>query len=360
MSTILIFDDRPEEQDEIIKGLNRKCGKAVEIIAFNDEIDLKEKLSFELHILSWVERVMKDKDVGLVVCDKELGRYRKCKGLSATAVSVVAERKGFPFCVYSRAATEDDRELARFKGLRRWESGEITLDGLGAADWVRQIVDLFQGFEQIKTNYADVAGECKTPAAALATILSHPDSESRIAMYGSGEQTFLKEILPYYDSEKPNIKELQQRMPRILGTWLYLSILRFPGILVNQTAAASYLNISCDDFKKPEVQAYFEKSRYTGPFGELGPWWWRNELDSIIDEADCKDGREYVGKQGVDTSVCDDPDSKERAGYYCMLTQTPVSDDNSCGGISWFPSGSDLARIRKDKFEEITAMVGMY
>ena len=43
-----------------------------------------------------------------------------------------------------------------------------------------------------------------------------------------------------------------------------------------------------------------------------------------------------------------------------MLTQQPLSASNSRGGISWFPSGADLARIRKDKFEQITALVGGY
>jgi hypothetical protein len=43
-----------------------------------------------------------------------------------------------------------------------------------------------------------------------------------------------------------------------------------------------------------------------------------------------------------------------------MLTRFPVSPNNSRGGISWFPSGADLARIRKAEFDQITALVGMY
>ena len=49
-----------------------------------------------------------------------------------------------------------------------------------------------------------------------------------------------------------------------------------------------------------------------------------------------------------------------RAGYYCMVTREPVSEKNSRGGISWFPSGADLARIRKDKFDELAPWVGLY
>ena len=129
---------------------------------------------------------------------------------------------------------------------------------------------------------------------------------------------------------------------------------------MNETAAASYLNIDCADFKKPKVQALFSKAKYVGLFAELGPWWWRHMLDDILDKSDCADGKEFADKNKEKVHSCLDPVSKEQAGYYCMLTKSPVSAENSRGGISWFPSGADIARIRKDKFEEITALVGMY
>jgi len=156
--------------------------------------------------------------------------------------------------------------------------------------------------------------------------------------------------------------ELLRRMPRILGNWLFLSILRFPGILVNKIAAASYLNIQTSAFDRNEIQNHFQSAKYTGPFSdsELGPWWWRAELDVLLGDAGCVDGREYVGKKVGTVQACLDPQSGEQAGYYCMLTQQPLSASNSRGGISWFPSGADLARIRKDKFEQITALVGGY
>ena len=153
---------------------------------------------------------------------------------------------------------------------------------------------------------------------------------------------------------------LYKRMPRVLGKWLFLSVLRFPGVLVNEVATASYLNIDPGDFKKKEVQALFRKGEYKGPFAELGPWWWRRTLDGLLDKSDCEDGRELADKSNIKVRACLDPKSKKQAGYYCMLTRKPVSEENSRGGISWFPSGADLARIRKDKFEEITALVGMY
>jgi hypothetical protein len=286
--------------------------------------------------------------------------YNNLKGLSATPVSAVALQEGVPFCQYSRQAREDKREFARFKRLRQWSAAEISLEGLEPAEWIPQVISLFNGFECIRTAYAKLGSKPGTPAAALAAILGKPASESRIALYGSGEQGFLKEILTFYDPDRPDIDVLLKRMPRILGNWLFLSILRFPGILVNKVAAASYLNIQPSAFDRTDVQNHFRSAIYTGPFSELGPWWWRADLDVLLGDAGCVDGREYVVKKGVAVEGCLDPQSHEQGGYYCMLTQQPVSASNSRGGISWFPSGADLARIRKDKFEQITALVGMY
>lgn len=361
MSAILIFDDTKEERETIAKELRTKLRRGVASIEEFDGSDQPDKgSSYERYLLSWIDKRFASTNIGLIVCDKELGLYSKYPGLSATQISQVAIEKGIPFCQYSRQASEAGREMASFLRLKDWDSDEITLDGPDPQAWVPQIVSLFKGFELIKRSYSGIAKECKTPAAALAAILKRPASESRIALYGSGDQGPMKEILVYYDPNEPNMKVLRQRMPRVLGKWLFLSILRFPGILVNEAAASSYLNIHPGDFKKARVQALFSKGKYAGPFAELSNWWWRHTLDDLLDKAECEDGREFATKSKVKVRACLDPDCEKQAGYYCMLTKKPVSEENSRGGISWFPSGADLARIRKDKFEQITALVGMY
>ena len=362
MNTILVFDDDDNERKELTHALTEACGSEAEIKSFDSDEALGKDASFERHIASWIGSV--GEDIALIVCDKELGRYENLKGLSATPVSAAALQKGLPFCQYSRQPNADSREIARFERLRQWSSEEITLEGSGPDSWATQAAAIFRGFERIRAKYKELGESPGTPALALASILDHPESESRIALYGSGKEGFLKEVFTFYDPEKgkPDMEELCKRMPRILGNWLYLSILRFPGILANQDAAASYLNIDCEAFGREDVQKAFQSARYTGPFCELelGPWWWRSELDALLGEAGWDDGRGYCDKAGTTLGPCLDPQSAERAGYYCMLTRAPVSAGNSRGGISWFPSGADLARIRKDKFEQITALVGTF
>lgn len=360
MNAILVLDDNPEERQQLVEAIRGECSAEAEIIPFDSGDALDEGASFEHHIASWIDGQRAEREIGLIVCDKELGRYDNLPGLSATPVSAVAMQKGLPFCQYSRHANDSAKEIARFKGLQQWSSEEITLEDQDPQAWAAQATALFDGFELIKNRYAELGGKKPTPASALAAILEHPESESQIALYGSGEQGFLKEILTFYDPAQGNIDELLKRMPRILGNWLFLSILRFPGILVNEIAAASYLNIACEAFAGASVQRRFENATYTGPFSKLGPWWWRAELDAMLVEAECEDGRALLAKEMCDVAPCPDPQSGEPAGYYCMLTRSPVSSENSRGGVSWFPAGADLARVVKDKFEQITALIGMY
>ena len=200
------------------------------------------------------------------------------------------------------------------------------------------------------------------PPAGLAAILDEPSAESKLALYASGDQLFLREVFPFYEPEaaQGDARVLLERLPRLLGKWLRLSILRFPGLLVNEKAAASYLNIAVDDFASTEIRELFEPARYLGPFSDLSGWWWREELDLLLGCNSADDGRQYAEQHDHRVDECLDPQDSRRAGYYCMLTREPVSRENSRGGVSWFPQGADLARIRKDRFDTLTSLVGRF
>lgn len=359
MPTVLVIDDREPERDEIVKRLRAPLGDDVTIISFKGEQPASEGESYEHHIAGWIADKLDEHELSLIVCDKELGLYDNLRGLSATPVSSVASDHGIPFCLYSRQADDASRDFAKYQRLRRWSTEAITLEGTTPEDWVIQIASIYRGFRTIAQRYAAVAPD-KAPAAALAEILDHLDAEPRISLYGAGGQGFLMETLAFVDQGELNVDEIRRRMPRVLGNWLRLSILRFPGILVNEVAAGSYLNLDSGSMGDEVLGEAFAPAQYTGPFSDLETWWWRDDLDRILEEADVDDGLALAEKLGIDAKPCNDPQSGERAGFYCMITNTPVSAANSRSGISWFPSGADLARIRKDKFDQITALVGMY
>ncbi len=357
MSRILLFDDAESERNEISQELSRLTKKQAEVVPFSADSAPEKGVTYEQHIERQLSANIDDAPIGLIACDKELGVYDNYPGLSANAISVVARNLGVPFCQYSRHPKATKGEIDRFNTLKRWDSEEITLTGNGSKEWASEIAHLWSGFESIRAEYIKPKIRKLKPAAALATIMGRPDAATRISLYGSGDQSVMTEVFALVEDGDQDA--VTHRMPRVLGTWLRLSILRFPGLLVNKTAAESYLNVSTDDFAKEEVQKFFSDARYDGPFSGIETWWWRDDIEVLLLEADASDGKAFLKTKGVTVEPCLDDETSERAGFYCMITQTPVSRANSKGNINWFPSGADLSRIRNSKFEQITSLVSM-
>lgn len=356
MSVTLLFDDVEENRTEIKAAFNSSDGATLDF--FDDSRELPDSYSYERHIEEQLRETTERIPIRLIACDKELGEYKNYRGLSANAISSVARTLGIPFCQYSRNFGPAERELERFTHLRRWNSEDITLEEDTTEAWGAQIRGFLSGFEMIRNAYADDAIQKLKPARALANIMGRSETATKLSLYGAGDQSVMTEIFAFLGSEV-EAHDMVDRMPRILGTWLWLSILRFPGVLVNSGAASSLLNVDEEDFKRPEVRSMFDATVYEGPFSVLGEWWWREDLEGMVLDAAADDGQSYLKNQGLAVSPCLDNQSGERAGYYCMITNSPVSHANSVGNINWFPAGADLARIQKEKFQEITSLINI-
>lgn len=356
MPRILVFDDDEPTRNEISKKLSQFIEMQADVVPFEDNQVPAEGDTYERHI---ERQLVADQEgqIGLIACDKELGRYTNYPGLSANAISAVARNLGVPFCQYSRRPNYTGQEIERYKNLSRWNSEEITLTGSNAEEWAREICELWRGFEQIREAYKQDDTNTLKPSLALATIMGRMDAATRISLYGSGDQSVMTEVFAFVEDGDQDA--VTHRMPRVLGTWLRLSILRFPGLLVNETAAASYLNVSTDNFAEEEVQNFFSDARYDGPFSGIDTWWWRDDLESLLLDANVATGKEYLAGKGLNVDTCLDRETGETAGFYCMVTEEPVSRANSKGNINWFPSGADLSRIRTSNFEKITSLVSM-
>jgi len=361
MNKIIVIEDNKPIRDTLVKHLRSRL-KDKAIITIIDGVGERE-LNETYEDLLEKQIKMNAPEGALIVCDKDLSTLgEQFIGLSGTTVAGVSDNLGFPLCLYARGEAEVRGEEL-LKSLAPWEKKRIILEFKTEKELAKECASIFKSFSEIRRIYDSLRDpERATPAAALSRVLNQPGIEDRVALYGSGEQGLLAEIMPFYKATDGMATklELTKRMPRILGNWLYTSILRFPGILVSDIPAASYLNIDPNDFKKFEIRKLFEKAKYKGPFAELSNWWWRHLLDAILERNDCDDGLTYASQKGYEVAPCLDPQTKDRAGYYCMVTTNPVSVENSKGGISWFPSGSDLARIRKDKFDELAPWIGLY
>jgi hypothetical protein len=357
---VVLFEDMAQTRSEILGALKRHLGEEGEVIPFDsrefEETPGDKERTYEDRLENILRKPPYDA-VTLLVVDRDLSKSvdSDFRGLSDNAVVAVSKRLVVPICCYAREPQFDDYEWRA-----RWEEGHIILSlSEGEDELARQATLAARGFAEIAGKLpgamADKANH--SPAKILAALLGKPEYVEKMALYSVGDQNRLLEI----PAEAEQAAKRLRRMTRFLGYWLWDSLLRYPGLLVNEVAAASYLNIAAADFRERDVQAIFEQALYQGPFADSRkPQWWRGVLDNMVSSEDCADGLELVRKRvglAINPSQCCVDPSKP-AGYYCIISRHPVSLENSKGGLSWFPRGADLTRISRPKFEEYEPWLG--
>lgn len=342
------------------------------VLLFEDTVDnakkLKENLSaitdrFDVQIFSakdldsddsFVERLGAELvhygRILLIISDMDLSKTDKFKGLTDAVVSRVAHELGIPTAFYSTA-------LGGAEGRRLDQAGDGRIL-LGSTDYekiahrIGVLADGFLAINQIMQDVASipVADRPKSAASLVARLIGRESASDRIDLYLSGDQRIAAEIL---SSPKDSIIA---RQSTIFGTWIFDSLMRYPGVLLNGVSAASYLNVSLGEFFKPEIFEIFKPALYHGPFADWKePLYWREALDVMLMEDEKEDGLEFLTSRGIKASRCQcsvEPDLD--AGYYCMVTEAPVSFEKSVGNVSTFPPGADLARLSEPVFDELS------
>ena len=357
---VVLFEDMPQTRSQILAALKGHLGQQGEVIPFERSLFQEAPADKERMYEDRLENILRKPPYDgatLLVVDRNLSKSLDSdfRGLSDNAVVAVSKRLVVPICSYAREPQFDDYEWRA-----RWEEGHIILSlSEGEDELARQAALVARGFAQIAAQLPEVMAvkANNSPAKILAALLGKPEYSGKIALYSVGDQNRLTKIAPAG-------KELGQRVPRMtcfLGYWLWDSLLRYPGLLVNEVAAASYLDVATGDFREPRVQAIFEQALYHGPFADSKrPQWWRGMLDDIVSREDCGNGLDLVRKKvspTINPTQCYVDPSKS-AGYYCIISGEPVSLENSRGGLSWFPRGADLTRISNPKFEEYGPWLG--
>lgn len=348
---IILFEDN-KEKGEMLRGIiDAALGKNGDALLFQPAAEGSEEGTYENRL----QRELSDaryQGTSLIVADLDLSGSEGYTGMSEATVRVVANGLNIPECSYARgdsraAVLEQNQEGREFVIA-------VSLKG-GEEQFASQVVSIAHGFDEIEQRL-DEAGRTRSknsPGSLLATILQKPEYADKISLYASGDQNRLAKILGMMESPE----EFERRLKCLLGYWLWDSVLRYPGVVVNAVAASSYLNILAEAFEQDgSIQALFQQARYAGPFADAKEaLWWRGMLDDMIADSDAVDGRDFASrrlkKEIPQSKCCEDP--SKPAGYYCMLARKPVSLENSKGGLSWFPRGADLARISKSKYEEL-------
>lgn len=352
--TVLLFDDLDQQRDIVRRAL---------IEAMHGEGEVKDFVPGVSGVAEGTHEARLAKDIltapntptDLIVADRDLSGYAEnYRGLSEDTVRHVADMLGLPQCGYARGDRDDDPEFVKH-GDEREACIRLSLRP-SVEHFARRVAAIAEGFLLIAEGLQhqhERTGKF-SPGRVLAAILGKPEYADKISLYASGDQNRLASARRARESSP---EQQVRRTACLLGYWLWDSVLRFPGVTVGQIPASSYLNIRQDVFVEDErVSELFAVALYNGPFAAAKvPMWWRGGLDDIVAESDCLDGRTMVAKQlGVDipqSQCCEDP--TKPAGYYCMLSERPVSLEHSAGGLSWFPRGADLARVSRSKLEEL-------
>lgn len=350
---ILVFEDDDKQFETINKEL-RKHLTEKEVLIEQFKLTNEEKKAEKVLSTKIVEkRISKNKNgsVELVVIDTDLTKYPDVD-LNEPTIANECKRHNVPYCVYNVDTTQ------KIEKLKSWQDEGINLISRDPELIARQCVGVYHGFDHIKNTVKGIVSKTFLgPTEIVSNVMGAPkESKSQIALY-------LESYYKMVPSEQSKETEFKNYITPLLGYIVYNSILRFPGVVLNETAAASYLDIKVSQFSNPKTQKYFKDALYTGPFNELGPYWWKEGLDKLLAEVKTNSeknqtGRDFIRKKGltkIERCRCEDKSSRGHlgAGYVCVITNTPVCAKHSKGSISWLPRGATLARISNSEWDEL-------
>lgn len=367
-SIILLFEDDSALVAQFKSAVKPLLGTklALEAFPFSQE-PVHKSGTFEDQLEIELKRREDFSRIVLIVTDRDLSAgANHWRGLSEAAVSRAARAHGLPVACYRQANTGAEDRLRRAAG-----DGLIELpkDMVGRA---RHVVALAKGFIELQRLMEGRKASAKkkrasqsidtSPGMLLARILGQPVVASRLDTFACRDETAIAEIMRASGAGDNLSAEQKRRMVVALGVWLADLVMVYPGVLLNEVAAASYLDIDPASFRRSEVRALFASAEYSKlPFADDGaPLWWRHLLDDVLLAAECESGLDVCKKMGlrrVKFCPCS-VDPKLHAGYYCMATFKPLSGENSSGRVKWFPQGADLARINKRTYLKLAPWIG--
>lgn len=360
--SIVIFEDTPKNLSELKKELEELfANELVGVYDFNTLYKDKKEKEFKQtdKIQDKLRCIFNDSaaPIEMVIVDLDLSQYQDYD-ISEPVISNVCDSLGIPICMYSRHTDEDELER-----IRNWSDRHIVLNSNQPISKIAgQCANIFKGFHAIREEFNAVEDRSTLgPMDLISRILKAPEgAESLIVHYTTGYFSVMTQLLG--DPEQRN-----RLFPVILGYWIYNSVLRFPGVLLNETAAASYLDIDVEFFKNNrEVKDAFEESQYRGPFHEIMPSWWKDGLDELLSEIEMESedaipvSHLYLKQKGIKKILrarCEEG-NHEGAGFYCIITKKPVCSNHSTGNIAWLPQGAIQSRICNSKWDELGPWFG--
>lgn len=371
MSKIVLIDDKPEKRDSLKIRLDEKLGVdnnpfQVEIWDQEQLIDKYQKCIAEEDFDSnadedvWLRVLQAEDNISLVVVDHDLSALQNVR-ISESAIANACKLASIPVCTYHRKPSKRlDSQMVR-NSVNQSRSFSIEVDISDENKAALDIINIADGFNQLTLMYREYYSEPPAsdgPASILSCLLGRPELDSFFTRYASGP-TFASDVINQYINEHGNQDNLERKIPFVLGCWLYNYILPFPGIILHDIAAAAYIDLDLNHFRINSN--LFEAALYKGPFSKNLNFWWRYNLDNLLQAEQSIDGVEYLDKKGMpgaSYSSCVSS-GQPHATFYCLVNQAAILLENSKGNLSWVPKGADLCRIETNKYKRLVPMMGL-
>ncbi|GEM_PF-1142171 len=363
--SILLVDDTRDLLEGLAEGLSKLLPKEVVEIrqwmpSSND--DTPQEV-FDSKV---------DLNTILVVTDYDL-TSQGVKGLFGLTIVGWCQKRSIPVGDFSRGnATALPKEPNLFE--LRIPTAE--------ADAANFIAAAFSGFLAIRdaiTGDPDLLTSKRSLASVLAALLERPHLDNQFALYmtrlGASNSSLVQRLRDFADpAESPDDNDKVQVLTYVLGHVLLNSILKFPGPILSQRALCAYLGTA--ETEASALKEVFAGASYSGPFSGSGDYYWREDVDLILDEKgealrdrsfeDFGDMNRAIGELALGrelaTHVCErDGCGGKKGGFVCPFTHRPVCQraDCSVAASSWIPQGAQLSRVERDFYDEWAPLLGL-
>lgn len=359
--SILLIDDN----EDVLRGLEAK---------------LREKLDLDVvDILTWVpveadgkaEEVFHSKvdaRTALVITDYDL--TTSMKGLFGLSIVAWCQNLSIPVGDFSRgnvAALPKEPNLFELRVPSNDDDGSSF------------IARTFGGFHAIRTwitQKADLLTNGRSLASVLAQMLERPNLEAQFAPYmarlGAANSALLQKLREFAGPEEPSDDDKIRLMTYVLGHVLCNSILKYPGPLLSTQGLCAYFATPIEE--GAALEGEFAAANYAGPFSEGGRYFWRDDVDRIVDGL--ADGVDTSGAEGFgdfNRAVIEhkfgralakhdcDRCGGGKGGFWCPFTQRPVCERADCSvpSSSWIPQGAQLTRVERGFYDEWSPLLGL-
>lgn len=354
---LLIIDDQQSVLDQLTQALTPLLPDgAGRIITWRPQEGDVPQDTFEQYL---------DQGVGLVVTDYDL--TTGLKGFFGLSIVGWCQQRSIPVGNFSRAPAQNlPREPNLFE-IRIPPTNEA------AASYINEV---YRGFAEVNAwlrTQQNLEADSR-PAQLLAGLLGRPSLESDLAPFmaqvGPGSAAILDRLRAEFGH--PGTTDKKGLLGYVLGHVLLNAILKYPGPILHLAALCAYCGTSSAE--GGALAELFNTASYDGPFGRPGQFFWRSDVDALLDDfadsgevpADEENLAAYnrlAVEHGIGRALlthdCRRCDGR-RGGYWCPFTERAVCELSICSvpSSSWVPRGAGLARVEKDFYDEWSPLLG--